>query len=404
MATIALYLRRGTKRSPARRCRLIVGVAAVTAPLLGSVLLSGCQPPPDTPKNIVVVASATANESAPVLAALDRSMLRNAGSSTTRAVAFVVDPNTGKPREVSLTARRADGEVDYGPDRNRKLTANVNRVQELLNTLTASEPFDLLTMIAQAVRVTSVPGTLLVLSSGLSTAGGFDIRQVGWGADPHAVAVWLNRRGLLPRLAGWHVVFSGLADTAGRQPALPLPQRTILTRYWLAICQVAGAASCAVDAVTRPEPPSRSTTAVPIVTFPHVTSFRGPHGQITDVPADAFFPFNSARLLPGADAVLGPLAVEARGQDLHVTIVGYASPDGGTDAYNLALSAARAQAVKTRLIALGVPASLVVKAVGLGTANQPRSACYHQAHLDEAICAQLRRVAITLYPAPTAIP
>jgi hypothetical protein len=284
MATIALYLRKGTQRSPARRRWLIVA-AAVTAPLLGSVLLSRCQPAPDTPINVVVVASATANEPAPVLAALDRSMLRNAGSSTTRAVAFVVDPNTGKPREVSLTPRRADGEVDYGPNRNTKLTANVNRVQESLNTLTASEPFDLLTMIAQAVRVTSVPGTLLVLSSGLSTAGGFDLRQVGWGADPHAVAAWLNRRGLLPRLAGWHVVFSGLADTAGPQPALPLPQRTILTRYWLAICQVAGAASCAVDAVTRPEPPSRSTTAVPIVTFPHVTSFRNPHGQTTDVPA-----------------------------------------------------------------------------------------------------------------------
>jgi hypothetical protein len=238
MATIALYLRKGTQRSPARRRWLIVA-AAVTAPLLGFVLLSRCQPAPDTPINVVVVASATANEPAPVLAALDRSMLRNAGSSTTRAVAFVLDPNSGKPREVSLTARRADGEVDYGPNRNRKLTANVNQVQELLNTLTASEPFDLLTMIAQAVRVT-VPGTLLVLSSGLSTAGGFDIRQVGWGADPHAVAVWLNRRRLLPRLADWHVVFSGLADTAGRQPALPLLQRTILTRYWLAMCQVAG--------------------------------------------------------------------------------------------------------------------------------------------------------------------
>ena len=252
--------------------------------------------------------------------------------------------------------------------------------------------------------MTPAPGTLLILSSGLSAAGGFDIRQVGWGADPHAVAVWLNRRGLLPRLAGWHVVFSGLADTAGRQPALPLPQRTILTRYWLTLCQVAGAASCAVDAVTRPEPRSRSTTPVPIVMFPQVTSFRGPWGQTTDVPADAFFPFNSARLLPGADAFLGPLAAEARGQSLQVTIMGYASPDGGTDIYNLALSAARARAVKTRLIVLGVPARLVVKAVGLGTADQPRSACYHQAHLDEAICARLRRVVITLYPAPTTAP
>jgi outer membrane protein OmpA-like peptidoglycan-associated protein len=402
MPTIALYLRKGAERTPACRHR-IIALTATAAVVCGSVLLSGCQAPPDTPKIIVIAASATANEPAPVLAAPDRAMLLSAGNDP-NAVAFVVDPNTGQASEVSPTPRRADSEVDYGPDRDRELTANVNRVQQLLNTLAASGPFDLLTMMAQAVRVSSVPGTLLVLSSGLSTAGGFDLNQVEWGADARTVAVWLNDRGLLPRLAGWHVVFSGLADTAGRQPALPLPQRTTLTSYWLTLCQVAGAASCAVDAVTRPEPPARGTTPVPVVAFPHVKSFRGPQGQTTDVPADAFFSFNSARLLPGADAVLTPLAAEARGQHLQVTIVGYASPDGGTDAYNLALSAARARAVKTRLIALGVPTGLIVKAIGLGTAGQPRSACYYQGQLDEALCEQLRRVVITLYPTPAANP
>jgi outer membrane protein OmpA-like peptidoglycan-associated protein len=397
MATIATYLRKDTKRAPARRSRLVAG-AAVTVFIFGSVLLTGCQSSSDTPKIIVVVTSATSNEPAPVLSAPDRAMLRNAGSTSTRAAAFVVDPNTGQAREVSLTPRRVDGEVDHGPDRDRKLTANVNRVQQLLNTLAASRPFDLLAMITQAIRVTSRAGTLLVLSSGLSTAGGFDLRQVGWGANPQTAAAALRRRGLLPRLSGWHVVFSGLADTAGRQTVLPLPQRTILTRYWLALCRVAGAASCAVDAVTRPEPPPRSTTLVPAVPVPRVTSFRGPHGQITNVPADALFAFNSARLLPGADAIIRPVALKTRRQQLKVTIVGYASPDGGTNVYNLALSGKRARAVRTRLIALGVPSSLIVKAVGLGTAGRPRSACYRSGRLDESLCARLRRVVITLHP------
>src|SRR5260370_17434250 len=196
MATIALYLRKGAKRVPARRRRTVACAATVTV-LCGSVLLSGCQSSPDTPKIIVIVASATANEPAPVLAAPDRSMLRSAGSST-GGVAFVVDPDTGQTREVSLTPHRADGEVDYGPDRNRELTANVNRVQQLLDTLAASKPFDLLSMIAQAVPVSSVPGTLLVLSSGLSTAGGFHLSQVRWGADPPTVAVWLHQPAPLP--------------------------------------------------------------------------------------------------------------------------------------------------------------------------------------------------------------
>jgi outer membrane protein OmpA-like peptidoglycan-associated protein len=313
-----------------------------------------------------------------------------------------VNPNTGQAREVSLTPRRPDGQEDYGPDRDRELAANVRRVGQLVGREAAAEPFDLLTMLAQAIRVTTHPGTLLVLSSGLSTAGVFNLEQVGWGASPHAVATTLRRRGFLPRLTGWRVVFSGLGDTAAPQPALPLPQRTLLTHYWLAICQAAGAASCTVDAVTRPDPASRSTTPVPIVPVPRVRSVRGPHGTRVAVPADEFFAFNSARLLPGADAILSPLARQASARRTTVTITGYASPDGGTGPYNLALSARRAHAVEARLIALGVPASQIVKAIGLGTAGKPRSSCIRQGQLDEAICARYRRVVITLHTAQAA--
>jgi outer membrane protein OmpA-like peptidoglycan-associated protein len=402
MASIAVYLRKGTMPTAAHRRRIIVG-ATVTAVLALSALLAGCEPPPGSSETFVIAASATMNEPSPVLAASEGTLLRNAGNTSSHAAAFIVNPNTGQAREVSLTPRRPDGQVDYGPDRNNELNSNLTLVRQLLEREAASKPFDLLSMIAQAVRVTSHPGTLLVISSGLSTAGGFDLRQVGWGANPYAAAVALNRRELLPHLTGWHVVFSGLGDTAGRQPGLPLPQRTELTRYWLAICRVAGASSCAVDQVTRPDPASRSTTPVPVVAFPRVTSFRGPHGQTgANLPADEFFAFNSARLLPGANAILGPMAAKARGQHLRVTIVGYASPDGGTNTYNLALSAARARAVQARLLALGVPARLIVKAVGLGTAGKPRFACYRHGRLDEAVCSRLRRVLITLSPAPAA--
>jgi outer membrane protein OmpA-like peptidoglycan-associated protein len=401
MRIVVSHQPKGIKSGAARRRRPVARAVLAAAALSAAGVLTACQPPPDNPMVIVVAASATSNEAAPVLAGPDRALLRGAGQASTRATAFVVNPNTGQARQVSLTPRRADGEVDYGPDRSGKLAASVNRVQQLLDTLTDRQPFDLLTMMAQAVRVTPRPGTLLVLSSGLSTAGGFDVRQVGWGAEPRAAAESLDRQGLLPRLAGWNVIFSGLADSAGRQPALPVPQRTTLTSYWLALCQVAGAASCTVDAVTRAEPPSRSTTPVPVVRFPEVTSFRGPHGaQTTNVPADAFFTFGSAKLLPGADAILQPLAVKARGQHLKVTITGYASPDGGSAAYNLGLSAGRARAVRARLVALGTPAGLIVSAAGAGTAGQPRSACYRDGRLDEAICAQLRRVLITLAPGP----
>jgi outer membrane protein OmpA-like peptidoglycan-associated protein len=363
-----------------------------------SLLLAACgKSPSAAPDVIVIVPSATANEPAPVLAADNRSMLANAGAASSQADAYIVNPATGQPTEVPLTPRRPDGQVEYGPRRDYLLGQNVDRVAQLLQEQAASGPFDLLGMIAAAIRVTSLHGTLLILSSGLSTAGGFDLRQVGWDADPSTVAAQLKHRGLLPDLAGWHVVFSGLGDTAGRQPALPLPQRTTLTSYWMAICRAAGAASCQADDMTRPDPPSRSATPVPVIPVPEVASVRGPNGSGESVPSDELFVFNSATLLPGADGILRPLVAKALSDRSLVSITGYASPDGGSAAYNLALSRARAQAVRARMVVLGLPAGQVAQVTGLGTDGKTSQACDVAGQFDEAVCAQLRRVVILLH-------
>ena len=257
-------------------------------------------------------------------------------------------------------------------------------------------------MMAQAVRATARPGTLLVLSSGLSTAGGFDLRQVGWGASrgggpraqapgPAAPPQWLARQDLR---AGRH-----------RRAAACLarsPQWATLTRYWLALCQVAGAASCTVDAVTRPEPPPRSTTPVPVVLVPEVTSFRGPHGgQTTDVPADAFFAFASARLLPGranpiswADRRQGPRCQHLQRDDHRIRLAGRRlGPPATWPCRPGAPGRSRRGSSRSGFPRPDGPA------VGLGTAGQARPACYRHDRLDEALCARLRRVLITLRPA-----
>ena len=324
-------------------------------------LMAGCSNVPNRPDVVVVVPSATANEPGPVLAPSDRALLYNTGSHSTEATAYVVDPATGQPTAVSLTPKRPDGEVEYGPRRNDVINQNVSRVQQLVAAQAATGPFDSLNLIASAVRVTSQPGTLLVVSSGLSTAGGFQVQKVGWDADPSSVADQLNNRGLLPSLRHWKVEFSGLGDTAGRQPALPLPQRTTLTDYWMAICHAAEAADCRTDETIRPDPPSRSTTPVPIVPVPAIQSVHGPKGSSgLSVPNDELFAFNSASLLPGADRVLGPLTAKAATGHLLVSITGFASPDGGSSAYNTALSLARARSVDRRMQAMGLPTSQIV--------------------------------------------
>jgi outer membrane protein OmpA-like peptidoglycan-associated protein len=377
-----------------RSLLLVAGTCALT-----TLLISCGKVPDNTPDVFVVLPSATANEQAPELAGADLSLLTSAAGASTQATAYIVNPATGAATTVPLTPLRPDGQVDYGPSRDSTMAENVRRVQQVVSEQAAGGPFDLLNMIGNAVRATARPGTLLVVSSGLSTAGGFDLRQVGWDADPATVAAALKQRGLLPDLAGWQVVFSGLGDTYGRQPALPLPQRTTLTGYWLAICHAAGAGRCGTDDLTRPILPSRSTTPVPVVPMPAITSVAGPKDSAgISVPSDALFAFNSADLLPGANGVLGPLAAQARADGQRVSITGYASPDGGSAAYNKALSEQRARAVQAGLIALGVPADQVSSVEGLGTDGESPQACQVSGQLDEAKCAQLRRVVILLYP------
>ena len=404
--TIALHRLRGVLVSAFRiRSRSGCGLIAKLAPLsvlLLSLLLTACgRAAGNDPQTIVVMASATSNEPGPILASEDVGLLYRAGTTSTHGVAYVVNPNTGQPTRVSLTPRRPDGQVDWGPRRGELLAENVSRVQHLLDREAAAKPFDLLAEISAARRVTSDPATLIVVSSGLSTAGAVDMRQVGWDMNPAGISTQLKHEGLLPDMTGWRVIFSGLGDTAGRQPPLPLPQRTALTALWTAICHAAGAVTCMTDEITRPEPPARSDTPVPVVQVPQVISVHGPGGSMGEiVPTAAFFPFSSAQLLPGANAILSPLATEARLHHLDVSITGYASPDGGTASYNKALSSRRAGAVAARLIALGVPAGQISNVAGLGTADETSQACYRRGILDEAACAKLRRVVIVLSPHP----
>jgi outer membrane protein OmpA-like peptidoglycan-associated protein len=265
----------------------------------------------------------------------------------------------------------------------------------------ASGPLDLLAALATATRDVSPPATLIVVSSGLSTAGGFDLLQVGWDAKPSSVAAQLKAQELLPDLTGWHVIFSGLGDVAGRQPALPQPQQSTLTAYWTAICQASDAASCSVDKTPRPQLASHVTSMAPVVPVPAVTSVRGSalDSVVTTLPDTLLFQPGSTTLDTYADKILQPIVQQALSQHLLVSITGYTSPDGGSNAYNLALSAQRAHAVSERLIALGLAAEQITQVTGAGTAGKGPDACVVNGHLDEAMCAQLRRVVVILSPA-----
>ena len=149
--------------------------------LLGAAA-SGCGPP--APQSLIIAATATANEPEP--GALGRcpadAALRGGHqhpgpglcSRARRRAAGRDAPHPAPGRRPGRTR----------PPRSQILDGNVTAVQRLVAREAARGPFDLLTTIAMAARAVAPPATLIVVSSGLSTAGGLDMRQVGWDASP----------------------------------------------------------------------------------------------------------------------------------------------------------------------------------------------------------------------------
>lgn len=90
--------------------------------------------------------------------------------------------------------------------------------------------------------------------------------------------------------------------------------------------------------------------------------------------ADALFDFNASTLRPGAEESLDDLLgkIRAKGDKSSITVTGY-TDRLGNDAYNQRLSQARAEAVRSYLVAGGISAERV-NAVGRGEAN-PVSNC-----------------------------
>lgn len=394
--------------------RTLSGLAGLVTTFAAAAALAGCATAPspaatagDSGQRVVLLESATATEPRPAVTAKVNQLLRAAAESLEAtngrigksSTAVVTAADGSSTAVLPLTPRRGDGTVEHGFNRPTLIDDNLGRAAAAVGAVRATQPgLDLLADVDNATRGTS-PATLVIISSGLSTAGGFDLRQVGWLADPAAIAAQLRKRNLLPSLSGWHVLFTGLGATAGAQPPLTKPTRDKLIAYWMAICTAAGAASCDIDNSQVPAIPAATTAAMPIVPIPGITSVTGPDRTTTYSITDATLGFSadSAALSPAAldllhhivDQINGQLADRPRAT---VTVIGHtADPPGSTEGDRYALSLARAEAVATALTSGGLTHPTTT--VGGGTATGPSAT--RNSGFDEARATQMRRVDIT---------
>ena len=277
----------------------------------------------------------------------------------------------------------------------------MNRVQQVLRTEAATGPFDLLQLIGVGGTGHSPSRDAADPVLRAVHGGRLQPERRRLGRQPADRGRAAQRRGLLPRLAGWRLDFSGLADVSGRQPALPLPQRTHAHRAtgWPSATPP-GPRPAAPMTPSGPTRRPAAPTPVPVVPVPAVTSVAGPHHAAgLSVPADELFAFNSAQPAgrrgrhPRPAGQPGPRPAPARSPSPDTprpTAVRPPTtwPCPGTGRWPSGTGWSRWACRPARS----------AQVTGLGTAGQPPRACDRHGQLDEAICAGLRRVVILLIP------
>jgi outer membrane protein OmpA-like peptidoglycan-associated protein len=122
------------------------------------------------------------------------------------------------------------------------------------------------------------------------------------------------------------------------------------------------------------------------------------HWAADSPPASVYFEPNSATLEPGTIVVLQPIAQHVLSQNLDVSITGYASAD--VAAYEVTLlSMQRADAVRTKLIELGVPPAQIAHVSGADAAALDSDAWCEDGNPAGATCPSQNRAVIILYSA-----
>lgn len=317
-------------------------------------------------RNLGVVAGSTAN--APTVALPDSATAQlEASGKTNGSVTVVVPSGTPQVMGTTLLGSTAQDAIVCQNDQRTKLT----QITSYIDGLTASAPeVDFLGAIDQAARTLgSDPMGVIVVGSGLQTADPLNFAGTGLlYADPAQVVSDLTSRGLLPTdLKGVTVYWSGMGDTAGAQQPLTLPARSNLEAIWTAVIKAAGGTLSLL-----PEPASGSATAglpaVSPVTVEAVATKTDWSRPVVIRNSDLLFTKDTADFSDPAAAqnVLATLEPAITQNGKVVTITGTASKDQATDnTADTALSLRRADAVKTALTGLGVPASLLQTA-GVG--------------------------------------
>jgi outer membrane protein OmpA-like peptidoglycan-associated protein len=348
----------------------MVAAVALTASMSG---LAGCSAPEPLPA-LTIAVTGTSHEPAVDVGTVTPQVQDHAINALypgDGAVKIVVQ---GRPAViVDLTPMRGDDvEADTGTAE-ALVAEKLGFLADAISQGAATDGNDTLGVLDQAIQVTPVGGTIILLSSGISTVAPVDLNKAGsWTNGPDAFVGGINPADL-PDATGRRIVFAGIGygDPGGAQPTAGPAPRNALRAIWQGICKAIGATSCTIVDGPAGTGPSTAANKVPVVSFDQVETHCV--GGTTTLSADIAFGPDSSKVKKAVDKILKPIAkaLAACPDGVRVDAYGHAATVPG-QGDGVKLSKRRARGTLDRLIALGAPESTIGKAVGYGSkSHQP---------------------------------
>ncbi|MET8996651.1 OmpA family protein [Amycolatopsis sp. NPDC004169] len=385
---------------------------AVAATATAAVLLTACDPKPpeasqgnaadaqqgecaaaaDKPVSLVV--GGRMGSQRPTIPKEVKDLLSGAVVNQQAIQVFRVD---GEPSRVVKVSPAIDGKNDTR--RKQQIEAAVQQVTTAVAGVVPKKPeADDLSALSQAAKLTGEGGTVVMMDSGLSTAGAVSFLNDGmFDADPGEVANFLAGKQLLPELKDKTVLLVGTGLTAEPQAALDDNLQKRVTALWKAIVDKAGA-KCSTpvevpskrEEVKADQPVSQVKLPAPVTFQPCGTTVLRDSGPVGFRPNEA-----KLRDEKAAQSTLQALVSQLTGGSQKVNLVGntatYGSPED-----SVTLSKQRAETVKALLVQAGIAADRI------STVGDGQTGKYHEPDigpggtLDPAKAARNRSVVVEL--------
>lgn len=314
---------------------------------------------------------------------LNAPIIKSAVSEAVARYGFIsVVQVDGAPELVSADLYTVDERYRHADPEKLKTDAAIKAANLLstIGTVQANDPeVDTLEALRIALRSFAYAPeegerTILVIDSGLSTAGYLSFQNGLLSASPEAVVQELQNRGALPDFSGVAVLWQQLGDVAEPQQALSPRQTQRLADIWQAIVTAGGGSFTLCGGMPNAGALGEGLPTVSTVplTADAPIAFTG---EAADFSAPQMLTEEQVRFLgdsadyadpAAAERVIRPIAEYLKAHDsFRLLLIGTTAGDGDTE-YARTLSEQRAETVRRTLIALGADGGRII-ARGLGS-------------------------------------